>query len=155
MTLENIKNLVNEWFEIVLTTHDIAEISISYIYEEAEDWYLDYCCKNKVYPDSLTFKKVAHDRYWELYEEQYGCRDATILLAGFPNRIAELRDELIRHKDTFEKYSNDPARVKRMTELAGKFDELISEFNELNYYLKWDDPCWAVTEANMLGDGDI
>ena len=63
MTLENIKNLVNEWFEIVLATRDIAEISISYIYDEGEEWYLDYCSKNKIYPDSLTFRKVAHDRY--------------------------------------------------------------------------------------------
>jgi hypothetical protein len=155
MTLENIKNLVNEWFEIVLSTHDIAGLSMSCIYDDAEEWYLDYCSKNKIYPDSLTFKKVAHDRYWELYKEQYGCRDATILLGGFPNRLTELKNDLISHKDTFEKYANNPARVKRMAALVEKFDELISEFNELNYYIKWDDPSWAVTEANMLGDGDI
>ena len=77
MTTEDIKQAVEEFFKIQLEkdTEYVDHVTDSWLYD-AESWFITRTDKAPSQEEFYSFDKLVQKKFDELYDKQYGTRDA-------------------------------------------------------------------------------
>ena len=124
MTTEEIKQAVEEFFKIQLEKDPeyLNNITYSWLYD-AESWFITHIDKAPSQEESYSFNKLVQEKFNELYDKQYGTRDALFELDRVVCDIEQISKTFERIKHHFKKFP--------------KFNDAISStFGTLQEYLQ-------------------
>ena len=124
MTTEDIKQVVEEFFKIQLEkdTEYVDHVTDSWLYD-AESWFITRTDRAPSQEEFYSFDKLIQKKFEELYDKQYGTRDALF--------------ELDRVMCDVEQISKTFERIKHHFKKVPKFNDAISStFESLQDYLQ-------------------
>ena len=124
MATEDIKQAVEEFFKIQLEKDPeyVDNVTDSWLYD-AESWFITRTDKAPSQEEFYSFDKLVREKFDELYDKQYGARDALFEL----DRVACDVEQISK---TFE-------RIKHHFKKVPKFNDAISStFETLQEYLQ-------------------
>lgn len=124
MTTEDIKQAVDEFFKIQLEkdTEYVDHVMDSWLYD-AESWFITRTDKAPSQEEFYSFEELVQKRFDELYDKQYGTRDALFELDIVMYEVEQISKRFERIKHHFNK--------------VPKFNDSISStFESLQDYLQ-------------------
>ena len=124
MTTEDIKQAVEEFFKIQLEkdTEYVDHVTDSWLYD-AESWFITRTDKAPSQEEFYSFEELVQKRFDELYDKQYGTRDALFELDVVMYEVEQISKRFERIKHHFNK--------------VPKFNDSISStFESLQDYLQ-------------------
>ena len=124
MTTEDIKQAVEEFFKIQLEkdTDYVDHVTDSWLYD-AESWFITRTDKAPSQEEFYSFDELVQKRFDELYDKQYGTRDALFELDIVMYEVEQISKRFERIKHHFNKIP--------------KFNDSISStFESLQDYLQ-------------------
>lgn len=124
MTTKDIKQAVDEFFKIQLEkdTEYVDHVTDSWLYD-AESWFITRTDKAPSQEEFYSFEELVQKRFDELYDKQYGTRDALFELDIVMYEVEQISKRFERIKHHFNK--------------VPKFNDSISStFESLQDYLQ-------------------
>ena len=130
MTNEEIKYAVEEYFKEILRLDKdyVDHVSESYI-DDAEMWFLAH--NNDVTPEEgCEFRQAVRKKFDEIYDEQFGTRDAILRLHISIQKLKLLRSDFERDKKFFKKFPTYDNVVSTDFENLLEHIKLLSDIEE-------------------------
>ena len=122
MTTEDIKQAVEEFFKIQLEkdTEYVDHVTDSWLYD-AESWFITRTDKAPSQEEFYSFEELVQKRFDELYDKQYGTRDALFELDIVMYEVEQISKRFERIKHHFKK-------VPKLNDVIGSTFELLQDY---------------------------
>ena len=130
MTNEEIKQAVDEYFKEMLTLDKdyVDHVSESYI-DDAECWFLAH--NNDVtLEEGCEFRQAVRKKFDEIYDEQFGTRDAILRLHTSIQKLKLLRSDFERDKKFFKTFPTYDNVISTTFNNLCEYMQLLSDIEE-------------------------
>lgn len=128
MTIEEIKQAVEEFFKIQLEKDPeyVDNVTDSWLYD-AESWFITRTDKAPSQEEFYSFDKLVQEKFDELYDEQYGARDALFELDRIACDVEQINKTFERIKHHFKKFNTYTEAVAHQFGELKKYLQLLDD----------------------------
>ena len=130
MTNNEIKQAVDEYFKEMLKLDKdyVDHVTDSWI-DDAESWFL---ARNKdvTLEEGCEFRQAVRKKFDEIYDEQFGTRDAILRLHVSIQKLKLLRSDFERDKKFFKKFPTYDNVVSTTFNNLCEYMQLLSDIEE-------------------------
>lgn len=130
MTTEDIKQAVEEFFKIQLEkdTEYVDHVTDSWLYD-AESWFITRTDKAPSQEEFYSFGKLVQKKFDELYDKQYGTRDALFELDRVMCDVEQI-------SKTFERIKHHFKKIPKFNDTIGSTFELLQDYLQTLSYME-------------------
>ena len=128
MTTEEIKQAVEEFFKIQLEKDPeyMDNVTDSWLYD-AESWFITHTDKALSQEESYSFNKLVQEKFNELYDKQYGTRDALFELDRVACDVKQISKTFERIKHHFKKFPTFNDAISSTFETLQEYLQTLSD----------------------------